>query len=116
MRRRFICRRCATLIGVVMTFVLTAQADSGGEQVSKSDCDRSCLYGFVDRYLEALLRKEPDRLPWAKHVRFTENNVALKVGDGLWGTVTGLGDYRLKFADASAGQVGLFGVVTETTA
>ncbi len=62
-------------------------------------CDRACLYGFMDRYLDALVHKDPAKLPWAPHARFTENNVELSIGDGLWGTVTGLGDYKLKFAD-----------------
>ena len=77
-------------------------------------CDRACLYGFMDRYLDALVRKDPSRLPWAPRARFTENNVELSIGDGLWGTVTGLGDYKLKFADVSTGQVGFYGVVKET--
>jgi hypothetical protein len=77
-------------------------------------CDRACLYGFMDRYLDALVRKDPAKLPWAPNARFTENNVELSIGDGLWGTVTGLGDYKLKFADASTGQVGFYGVVKES--
>ena len=39
------------------------------------ECDRACLYGFMDRYLDALVHKEPSKLPWAPHARFTENNV-----------------------------------------
>jgi len=77
-------------------------------------CDRACLYGFIDRYLEALVHKEPGKLPWAANARFTENNVELSIGDGLWSTVTGLGDYKLKFADVSTGQAGFYGVVKET--
>ena len=77
-------------------------------------CDRACLYGFMDRYLDALVHKDPSKLPWAPNARFTENNVELSIGDGLWGTVTGLGDYKLKFADAANGQVGFYGVVKET--
>ena len=78
-------------------------------------CDRACLYGFMDQYLDALVHKDPAKLPWAPNARFTENNVELSVGDGLWGTVSGLGDYRLKFADPQNGQVGFYGVVKETS-
>jgi hypothetical protein len=77
-------------------------------------CDRACLYGFMDQYLDALVRKSPAKLPWAPGARFTENNVELSIGDGLWGTVTGLGDYKLKFADPQNGEVGFYGVVKET--
>lgn len=76
-------------------------------------CDRTCLYGFVDQYLRALADKNPSALPWAKMVRFTENNVALHVGDGLWGTISGLGPEDLRAADPQQGQVAYFGVVYE---
>ncbi len=36
------------------------------------------------------------------------------LGDGLWGTITQLGSYDLRFADTVTGQVGYFGTVTET--
>jgi len=76
-------------------------------------CDRQCLYGFVDQYLAALVAKDPPRLPWAKTVKFTENNVALRVGDGLWGTISGLGGEDLRAADPENGQVAYYGVVDE---
>jgi hypothetical protein len=76
-------------------------------------CDRDCLYGFLDQYLKALAAKDPSGLPLAATVKFTENNVALKVGDGLWNTISGFGPYDIKFADTTAGQVGYLGVVRE---
>jgi hypothetical protein len=77
-------------------------------------CDRACLYGFLDRYLAALEHNDAGRLPWAPGARYTENNVELAIGDGMWGTVTKLGSYRLKFADVRAGQVGFYGTVEES--
>jgi hypothetical protein len=44
----------------------------------------------------------------------TENNVALQPGDGLWGTITAIGAYDLRFADVWNSQVALFTTVTET--
>lgn len=78
-----------------------------------SDCDRACLYGFVDQYLAALVAKDPARVPWAKKVKFTENNVVLQVGDGLWGTISGQGTEDLRAADPANGQVAYYGVVDE---
>jgi hypothetical protein len=78
-----------------------------------ADCDRQCLYGFVDQYLQALVAKDPSRLPWAKSVKFTENNVVLDVGDGLWGTISGLGPEDVRAADPANGQVLYMGVVAE---
>ncbi len=81
---------------------------------TKAECQRECLYAFVDDYLEALVDKDSSRLPWADHVVFTENNVQLAIGDGLWGTISGIGDYDLKMADPQNGQVGWFGIVKES--
>jgi hypothetical protein len=76
-------------------------------------CERACLYGFVDQYLHALVDKAPSELPWAKMVHFTENDVSLHVGDGLWGTISGLGPEDLRAADPDHGEVAYFGVVYE---
>lgn len=75
---------------------------------------RADLYKVLDAYLAALKVRDPSRVKWAPRVRNTENNVALRVGDGLWGTITALGSYDLRFADPLTGQVGYFGTVTET--
>lgn len=88
--------------------------EDGPNSNTKVECERACLYGFVDDYLDALVDKDSSRLPWADHVIFTENNVQLAIGDGLWGTISGIGDYDLKMADPQNGQVGWFGIVKES--
>jgi hypothetical protein len=92
-----------------------AQATEARPSAVPPACDRQCLYGFLDQYLHALVARDPSRLHWAKMVQNTENNVSLQVGDGLWGTITGLGSYDLRFADTTNGQVGFYGVVQEKT-
>jgi hypothetical protein len=76
--------------------------------------NRTELYGVLDRYLAALASRNPARVEWAKGVRTSENNVMMPVVDeGLWGTITGIGDYKLRFADTKTGEVGYFGTVHE---
>jgi hypothetical protein len=75
---------------------------------------RAELYAALDRYLAALTARDPARIEWAAGALVTENNVALEPGDGLWGTITGLGPYDLRFADEKTAQVALFTTVTET--
>ncbi len=76
--------------------------------------DRAALYAVLDNYIEALLARDPGRVRWAPDCFITENNVALRVGDGVWGTATGRGSYDLRFADPATGQVGLFTTLVET--
>jgi hypothetical protein len=75
--------------------------------------NRITLYAALDAYLAALVAKNPARVEWAKDVRTSENNVMIPVGEGLWGTITGLGTYQLRFADLLSGEVGYFGTVHE---
>jgi hypothetical protein len=77
------------------------------------DCSRTCLYGFVDQYMAALLKHDAGLVAWAADAQFTENNVPLKPGDGLWSTIDKQGEYKLYFADPEAGQVGFYGTVEE---
>ena len=75
---------------------------------------RDALYALADSYLEALAARDPSRLPWAEEVGFSENNVRLTIGDGLWNTISAVRDgYDLKAADPSTGQVAWFGIVEE---
>jgi hypothetical protein len=81
---------------------------------SPARATRAELYAALDSYLAALVAHDPGACRWADQVANTENNVALAIGDGLWGTVTGRGPYDLRFADVETGQVGFFGCVVET--
>lgn len=109
----------AFLLGVLLSasfFVHSIQARDSYRSHNPfiaSDCDRACLYGFVDQYLAALVAKDPARVPGAKTVKFTENNVVLQIGDGLWGTISGQGTEDLRAADPAMGQVAYCGVVDE---
>jgi len=101
------------LFTALVLFACSCQAQQPPNAAPNTDCDRDCLFGLVDNYLEGLRAGDPGRVKWAPEVRFTENNVPLRVGDGLWGTITGTGDYDLRVADEATGQIGFFGVVEE---
>ena len=75
--------------------------------------NREQLYAKLDEYLDALVARAPERLTWAANARVSENNVMLPIGEGLWGTIIGLGDYRLRFADVHTNQAGFFGTALE---
>lgn len=75
--------------------------------------DRTDLYEVLDSYLRALRRRDANAVDWATGPLTSENNVMLEVGDGLWGTIEAIGDYRLRFADPATGHAGYFGTVRE---
>ena len=76
-------------------------------------CDRACLEGFVDQYLDAVIVNKPAQVPIAANARFTEDGQQLLIGDGLWNTMKAKGPYRLFATDVPAGQVTFIGTIAE---
>ncbi|MCB5423800.1 hypothetical protein H0274_00905 [Altererythrobacter sp. CC-YST694] len=68
-------------------------------QASAAECDRKCLEGTVTAYLDALLAHDPARLQLAGKARFTEDGKELKLGEGLWQTVSGKASFRQDYLD-----------------
>jgi hypothetical protein len=93
-------------------FAATLFAQPGGG----TSCNRACLEGFVNQYLDALAAHNPFGLPLAPRIKFSENDQLLEFGDGAWNVVTGIGDYKFYVADPQAGQVALFDTLRENDA
>ncbi len=97
------------LAGLVLGLASVSAAVAG----ASAACDRACLEGLVDKYLDAVLAHDPTRAPFAKTVRFTENGQKLDPGDGLWRTLTAKGTYRMFITDPQAGHVTFLGSIKE---
>jgi hypothetical protein len=104
---------CVALIGVIGIATRTRAAAKQGNSMSSSSCDRACLNGFVDKYLDAVVAHDPSQVPVTKFVKFTENGQQLELGDGFWRTATARGKYKLYVDDVPAGQVGFLGTMEE---
>jgi hypothetical protein len=63
--------------------------------------------------MDAQAAHEPARVSWAPTVRYTENNVAMMIGDGVWGAATARDQNPLLVADTSTGTVGWYGTIAE---
>ncbi|HWW66204.1 MAG TPA: hypothetical protein VNZ43_15725 [Sphingomonadaceae bacterium] len=92
-----------------------AAAQAPGEISAAPDrsCDRDCLIGSLHAYMAALAARTPSVLPLAHDVMFTENDVVLPLGKGLWGTVTAVDAHGLELADPETGNAAWFGSVRE---
>ncbi|MGA0805071.1 MAG: hypothetical protein ACO3PV_00965 [Pseudohongiellaceae bacterium] len=85
----------------------------GSAQAQAPACDERCLTDIAQQYLQDVVTQDWSKLPWADRVRYTENNVAMMIGDGFWGagpTIVGEGLY---LADASTGNVEWWGITAE---
>lgn len=84
-----------------------------GAGAQRGSCDRACLEGSVDQYVDAMLAHNPKLVPLAKNVKFTENGQRLEIPDALWNSIVGKGGYRLFVDDPEAGEVAFIGTVRE---
>jgi hypothetical protein len=100
----------AALVPTIPARPASAKAASRSDQPV---CDRACLEGIANKYLEAMVAHDPSRAPLSPTVKYAQDNVPLKIGDALWATASGLGNYRHFFADPERGDIGLIGVVYE---
>lgn len=93
-------------------------------------CDSTCLAGIARQYMAEVYRDNPSiqaaratandvvirefsSLPWGDRVRFTENNVAMMIGEGFWGAARGDYTELLVLTDENTGNVVWFGITEE---
>jgi hypothetical protein len=77
-------------------------------------CDRACLDKTVDAYIAAMVAHQPSQVAFAKDVKFVENTVPMKPGEGLWKTASeGPATFKIYVPDPVAQQVGFLCVMKE---
>jgi hypothetical protein len=87
-----------SLTGMVAMGVVASPAQA-------ANCDRTCLEGWLDTYLDALVKNDPKAVKLAKNVKYTANGQRLAIGDGLWRTMKARGKSSIVVADVAAQQV-----------
>jgi hypothetical protein len=80
---------------------------------SPGPCARDCLYGFVDKYFDAMISRCPCNIAMSPDVKYTEDGQLVKPGEGIWKTIAGRGAYRIYLADPATGQAGYYGDFSE---
>lgn len=72
--------------------------------MANSEDRRRSLEQMLTRYLDALAARNPASLPLGADCRFTENGVAIPLGEALWRTIDSLPGYRIDYVDPDSGQ------------
>ena len=81
---------------------------------SAADCDRECLGGFITQYLNAMVAHKPGALAVSDKVRFTEDTVTMKLGEGLWKNASGIRTHRQDILDVRQGVAASQVIVEES--
>jgi hypothetical protein len=93
---------CAAVVSMATTAFAQAPA-----------CDDQCLTDIAAAYLRDVAQQDASQLPWGDAVRYTENNVAMMIGDGFWGAGPAIVGSGLMLPDASTGNVVWYGITSE---
>ncbi|HTW66379.1 MAG TPA: hypothetical protein VME17_17270 [Bryobacteraceae bacterium] len=81
---------------------------------SAAKCGRACLDQTVDSYIAALVAHDPSKVELAPDLKFVENTVPMKPGEGLWKTASqGPTTFKIYVPDPVAQQVGFIGMMQE---
>ena len=96
---------------VVLTVALAMSSASAEEPEwnpeALKECDRACLVGIMDGYMNAIFKHNPAAVPpLSIDVRMTENTGVMNVGEGtLWRFMVEPTSFKIYVADPISGQV-----------
>jgi hypothetical protein len=80
-----------------------------------ADCDRACLKGVLDQYLNAIIQHNPSAVPLSAGYRQTENAMVRRPGQGIWQTAKSLGKVQRRYFDPVTQNAAYFGTLEETS-
>jgi hypothetical protein len=76
---------------------------AGQQAIAAVGTDRDDLHRLAGQFVQAQLANDGSRLPRTPSFRYTENGQELKIGDGLWGTLSAYAGQDPELAPAAAG-------------
>ena len=88
---------------LALLFMNIVAAALAAAPAADARCDRECLRGFISKYLDAMLSHNPGLLPRSADVKFTEDSEVVKLGEGLWKSVSGIRPFRRDNLDVPQG-------------
>jgi len=94
-------------------FLAIGLAATAGSAHAKVNCDRGCLNGKLDQFLNAVVAKDPSKANLWVGFRQTQNTKLTAPGEGIWKTNTGFGSVARRYFDADTQQAEYFGTIKE---
>ena len=98
-----------TLWGWASAGVLMACAAA----VQAAPCDKACMENIGAQYRAAYVKHDPKMAPFARKVRFSENNVVMEFPDASWDTITQEIGPALTLSDPKTGNLGMYTTIMQ---
>ncbi|MBT2189016.1 hypothetical protein [Sphingobium nicotianae] len=99
---------------IVLAMTALGLAGLSAPAAAQGKCDRKCLAGKLDQFLNAVVAHDPAKANLWVGFRQTQNAVLLHQGDGIWKSNTGIGPIDRRYYDADTSQAEFFGTVRES--
>jgi len=105
-------RAAVSIIAVSLAVLCVAGYAEAGPAAAA--CSRACLKTEVDTYLAAVVAHDPSRVKFSPDVKFVENTVPMKPGEGFWKTASALPTtFKIYIPDPVSEEVGFLGMMKE---
>ncbi len=97
----------AALLAWILALNVAGAEEPEWDPGAVKECDRACLVGIMDGYMNAVFRRDPQAVPpLSIDIRMTENTGAMDVGEGmLWRSRVEPTAFKIYVADPVSGQV-----------
>jgi hypothetical protein len=95
--------------GVFCSIMLLLTSLSGTAS-AQPGCDRACLTGIMDSYLNGLLNNSAANIPLAANVKITDNNSVKSIGETFWDSAASI-NYRFDIANPVLGDAAVEAVI-----
>ena len=83
-------------------------------QTQAVSCDRACLIQTTNIYLAGLVAHDPSIVKLSPDLKFVENIVPMKPGEGLWKTASAIPTtFKIYVPDTVSEEIGFLGVMEE---
>jgi hypothetical protein len=95
---------------------IVALAPTLRSQTQAVGCDRACLIQTANVYLAGLVAHDPSIVKFSPDVKFVENLMPMKPGEGLWRTATAIPTtFKIYVPDTVSEEIGFLGVMEENS-
>jgi len=91
----------ACTIRALFSASLLALTGFAATPVLAQSCDRSCMSGLLSTYIDALVAHDSSKLPLTANYRYTQDSQPVKLGEGLWQSVTSKTTFRHDYLDTT---------------
>lgn len=98
-----------SMVAVALYLMSTGASASPPPQAEAGPCDRLCLEGRMNAFLDAMTHHAAGAAPLSPDIKYSENQVRLAPGEGLWRTLDRLGSYRILASDLRNQQIAFIG-------